>query len=71
MLFFGQDDRDAHQPQHEEFEPGMLAQSYRYVSHSRDVSPDTAYNVFFSVQVSLASSVEFGVVSNVVVAFCE
>ena len=66
-----QHNHESHQTQRRRFEPRMLRQQYCDVTYERHVTHDAPYDVFFSVEVVLASSVEFRVVCKVVVAFCE
>lgn len=47
----------------------MLTQHDGNVSNSWNVSPDASNDVFLAVQVALTSSIEFGIIGYVVVAF--
>jgi hypothetical protein len=71
LLLSLEDHRQAHEGQHDSLEPRVFSQQNSNITHKRNVAHHTTHDIFFAVQEILASSVEFGIVCCVVVAFCE
>lgn len=66
-----ENNRQAHERQHHSLEPRIFGQQNSNVTHKGNVTDHTSYDICLAVQEVLASSVEFGIVCCVVVAFCE
>jgi len=71
LLFPLQHHHQTHHAQHSLLEPRVLTQQNGNVAHKRYESNHAPNHVFFAVEEGLARGVEFGVVCEVVVAFCE
>jgi hypothetical protein len=71
LLFPLQHHHDSHYTQHDLFQPRVLAQQNGNVSDKGDESDNAADDVFFAVEERLAGRVEFGIVCDIVVTFCE
>ncbi len=66
-----QNHSQAHDPQHHGLQPRMLTQHNGHISYAWYVPSDTPNDILFAVEIALSASVEFRIISHVIIAFCQ
>lgn len=68
QLFPLQYDHQPHQPQCHRLQPRMLREHDRNISNKRNVSHNTANHIISSIQIILAPSVQFRIISRIIIS---